>query len=164
MAAAQGGNHEAPRLVARFPAFSSTATRVSSALYVALSGTTLVASTRAPPLSRACTSYAIAPPFLLYTTTAPAHEIAFVELSSLDADTGPGPGASDKEPVQLATQTRKIERGARIVVALPPAMRVVLQLPRGNLETIMPRPMVLERVRGHVLRCALTQSTVLTIS
>lgn len=36
---------------------------------------------------------------------------------------------------------RRIERGARLVVAVD--TRVILQMPRGNLETITPRPLVI---------------------
>lgn len=43
-----------------------------------------------------------------------------------------------------------MERGSRIVVAVPSAMSLVLQMPRGNLETISPRPFVLEVVRADV--------------
>lgn len=42
---------------------------------------------------------------------------------------------------------RSIERGARLVTAMPTNMSLVLQMPRGNLETIYPRAMVLAGVR-----------------
>lgn len=42
---------------------------------------------------------------------------------------------------------RSIERGARLVTAMPTTMSVVLQMPRGNLETIYPRAMVLAGIR-----------------
>lgn len=42
---------------------------------------------------------------------------------------------------------RKVERGSRIVVAVPSSMSLVLQMPRGNLETINPRPLVMEVVK-----------------
>jgi len=47
---------------------------------------------------------------------------------------------------------RKVERGSRIVVAVPSSMSLVLQLPRGNLETINPRPLVLEVVKQDLDR------------
>lgn len=42
---------------------------------------------------------------------------------------------------------RSIERGARLVTAVPTNMNLVLQMPRGNLETIAPRAMVVAGIR-----------------
>lgn len=42
---------------------------------------------------------------------------------------------------------RRVERGSRIVTAIPNDFRVILQMPRGNLETVCPRALVLARVR-----------------
>jgi elongator complex protein 1 len=42
---------------------------------------------------------------------------------------------------------RSIERGARLVTAVPANMSLVLQMPRGNLETIYPRAMVVAGIR-----------------
>ncbi len=42
---------------------------------------------------------------------------------------------------------RSIERGARLVTAMPTNMSVVLQMPRGNIETIYPRVMVVGGIR-----------------
>lgn len=42
---------------------------------------------------------------------------------------------------------RSIERGARLVTAIPTNLSLVLQMPRGNLETIYPRAMVVAGVR-----------------
>ena len=42
---------------------------------------------------------------------------------------------------------RSIERGARLVTAVPTNMSLVLQMPRGNLETIYPRAMVVAGIR-----------------
>ncbi|KAF9422466.1 hypothetical protein HW555_001864 [Spodoptera exigua] len=39
---------------------------------------------------------------------------------------------------------RKIERGAKLVIAVPNDTRTVFQMPRGNLETIQPRPLSLK--------------------
>lgn len=46
--------------------------------------------------------------------------------------------------------TRQIERGARIVCAVPADTKVVLQMPRGNLEVIYPRSLVLSATRRHL--------------
>lgn len=58
----------------------------------------------------------------------------------------------EAEPWELEWETRRIERGALVVVACPSSMSLVLQMPRGNLETIYPRPLVLAVVRRDVLR------------
>ncbi len=42
---------------------------------------------------------------------------------------------------------RSIERGAKLVTAMPTNMSLVLQMPRGNLETIFPRAMVVAGIR-----------------
>ncbi|XP_026847316.1 putative elongator complex protein 1 [Drosophila persimilis] len=51
--------------------------------------------------------------------------------------------------------SRNIERGAKLVTVIDEEARVVLQLPRGNLEAIYPRLLVLDHVR--VLLNALTR-------
>src|SRR5205809_693563 len=45
---------------------------------------------------------------------------------------------------------RTIERGARLITAMPSSSSLVLQTPRGNLETIYPRAMVLAGIRQHI--------------
>lgn len=147
--------------VARFPAFcaSANAARVGpSSLFVGLAGSTLhvtlpVSSSQtytSHALSQACTSYALAPPFLIWTTTAPAHEAVFVRLDVVrDALLSPG-----KPSIEDTFEKRRIERGARIVTVVPSTTSLVLQVPRGNLETVMPRPLVMEQVRAGVRRCA----------
>lgn len=61
---------------------------------------------------------------------------------------------AEGEEVDSAEQvweTRRVERGALAVVACPSSMSLVLQMPRGNLETIYPRPLVLAVIRRDVL-------------
>ena len=41
---------------------------------------------------------------------------------------------------------RRIERGSRLVVCVPFDTKVILQMPRGNLEAIHPRVLVIEAV------------------
>lgn len=54
--------------------------------------------------------------------------------------------SEDQESAECA-EPRPIERGARLVVSAAGSSRVVLQLPRGNLETIEPRPLILLRAQ-----------------
>ncbi|XP_052742615.1 putative elongator complex protein 1 isoform X2 [Bicyclus anynana] len=48
---------------------------------------------------------------------------------------------------------RKIERGAKLVVTVPNGTRTVLQMPRGNLETIEPRPLSLKIIGEYLNHC-----------
>lgn len=43
---------------------------------------------------------------------------------------------------------RAVERGSSIVAVVRKGSRVVLQMPRGNLETVNPRPLVLAEARN----------------
>ncbi|KAJ3242809.1 hypothetical protein HDU78_001127 [Chytriomyces hyalinus] len=45
---------------------------------------------------------------------------------------------------------RRVERGSKIVTAVPGDMKLVLQMPRGNLETIYPRALVLSSIRSSL--------------
>lgn len=89
------------------------------------------------------TSFTIASAFVIYTTS--AHDAWFVPLSAIRTVLS----ATDHEFKNMASTwgTRKVERGSRIVVAVPSSMSLVLQMPRGNLETINPRPLVMEVVK-----------------
>nr|CAD7455918.1 unnamed protein product [Timema tahoe] len=80
------------------------------------------------------TSYTLHSEFILLTTL--QHTLL---CSRLDLD-GIGSLASDHN---LGT-SRRIERGARLVIAVPCDTRVILQMPRGNLECIHPRPLLLQ--------------------
>ena len=45
---------------------------------------------------------------------------------------------------------RSIERGAKLVTVMPSIFALVLQMPRGNLETIYPRALVLAGIRDNI--------------
>ncbi|RAR02984.1 elongator complex protein 1 [Stemphylium lycopersici] len=51
---------------------------------------------------------------------------------------------------QKDERCRSIERGAKIVTVIPTTYSVVLQMPRGNLETIYPRALVLAAIRRSI--------------
>jgi elongator complex protein 1 len=51
---------------------------------------------------------------------------------------------------EVDERCRAIERGGRIVTAIPSIFAVVLQMPRGNLETIYPRGLVLAGIRSSI--------------
>ncbi|CAE6454047.1 unnamed protein product [Rhizoctonia solani] len=91
-------------------------------------------------ISHSVNSFALVNGFLMYTTT--AHEIRFIPTDSLFLNLG--------ETERTSWEVRRVERGSRIVTPIPSAASVVLQLPRGNLETINPRPLVSASVRADV--------------
>ncbi|KAI5778207.1 IKI3 family-domain-containing protein [Geopyxis carbonaria] len=90
-----------------------------------------------------CTSFCVADGFLIYTTA--QHLIKFVHLKE------------DPQEIEIVQDTavndercRSIERGARLVCVIPSKFGVVLQMPRGNLETIFPRALVLAGTRKNI--------------
>jgi elongator complex protein 1 len=90
-------------------------------------------------LVKNCTSYLVTPSHLIFTTS--NHLLKFVHL---DHQSNLQVPADDPE---VDERCRSIERGARLVTAMPTNMSLVLQMPRGNLETIFPRAMVLAGIR-----------------
>ncbi|KAH8196308.1 hypothetical protein TruAng_009520 [Truncatella angustata] len=91
-------------------------------------------------LVKNCTSYLVTPDHLVFTTT--NHLLKFVHRTN-DIDDLEVP-ADDPEKDE---RCRSLERGARLVTAMPTNMSLVLQMPRGNLETIYPRAMVVAGIR-----------------
>lgn len=95
-------------------------------------------------------SFTISSSFVAFTTT--AHESKYIPVSELvEILILEEPEAAAKlKDVQDKWAVRKVERGSRIVVAVPSTMSLVLQMPRGNLETINPRPLVMEVVTNDL--------------
>ncbi|KAG8817137.1 hypothetical protein FRC17_000043 [Serendipita sp. 399] len=118
----------------------------------------VVASGRGEALlvSPIVTSFTVSGTFLIYTTS--THESVYAPLEAIArilvrSSEGEGEDASTLLAACIAEwETRRVERGSRIVVAVPSAMNVVLQMPRGNLETIYPRPLALEVIRSDIAR------------
>lgn len=88
-----------------------------------------------------CTSFHILNSHLLVTTsnhlllTVPLMQKAFEKV------------LEGKIEDSWALSTRKVERGSQLVTAVPLDMRVVLQMPRGNLEVISPRPLAVHLIK-----------------
>lgn len=101
------------------------------------------------------TSFTLTSSFLIYTTTAHfAHFAPLVTLERLangDDGAGGSAGGGGGSGSEMKWEERRVERGAKIVVASESEMSLVLQATRGNLETIYPRPMVLQVVKRDVL-------------
>jgi elongator complex protein 1 len=95
-------------------------------------------------MSKNATSFSIASGFVIFTTT--LHEVVFAPIALLPKLFEKTDATAPKE-IPPDWPTRKVERGSRIVVAVPSSMSLVLQMPRGNLETINPRPLVMEVVK-----------------
>lgn len=116
-----------------------------------------LASTRRLTVSKECTSFCVHEGFLIFTTR--SHLLYCVLLdtkSALSNSVNKEAVPSIMDILDSAEQfprlaegqgaTRPIDRGSLIVTPLPAKTDVVLQAPRGNLETISPRPVVFEVV------------------
>ncbi|OAP60641.1 hypothetical protein AYL99_05643 [Fonsecaea erecta] len=93
-------------------------------------------------LAREVTSYMLTSTHLIFTTS--SHLLKFVHLTHPSAMQVPN------DTPEIDERCRNVERGARIVTVIPSIYAVVLQMPRGNLETIYPRLLVLSGIRKHL--------------
>jgi elongator complex protein 1 len=87
------------------------------------------------------TSFTVTSTFLIFVTN--SHEAVFAPLQKLESITS----EADVKDITSGWEKRKVERGSRIITAVPSTMSLVLQMPRGNLETINPRPLVMEVIK-----------------
>ncbi|CAK7567731.1 MAG: Putative elongator complex protein 1 [Sporothrix epigloea] len=90
-------------------------------------------------LAKNCTSFMVTDDHLVFTTS--NHLLKFIHLSDTHDLEVPldDPGVDER--------CRNIEQGARLVTSIPSSLCVVLQMPRGNLETVYPRAMVVAGIR-----------------
>ncbi|KAG8966010.1 hypothetical protein FRC05_002930 [Tulasnella sp. 425] len=95
-------------------------------------------------LSTGCTSFAAGAGFLVFTTT--SHTVTCIPLAELLGYLE----SVEETPTLPNWDARRTERGARLVTVVPSTMSVILQAPRGNLETVHPRPMVLSVVKDDI--------------
>ncbi|KAE9985914.1 hypothetical protein EG328_006754 [Venturia inaequalis] len=93
-------------------------------------------------LASNCTSFITTDAHLIFTTT--QHLLKFVHLAPVD-DLEVPPNEPEKDE-----RCRSIERGARLITVMPTSYSLVLQMPRGNLETIYPRALVLAGIRRSI--------------
>lgn len=91
-----------------------------------------------------CSSFTLTDQFLLFTTMSHKLRIINLNLSLYDAVDIAASGPTSKYDETF----REIERGARLVCAVPADLNVILQMPRGNLEGITPKALVLSHVRS----------------
>ncbi|GAA5969527.1 hypothetical protein JCM11641_008144 [Rhodosporidiobolus odoratus] len=133
--------------------FSATSPPLSGLIGLAPSGRLYSTSKL---LATDATSFTLTPDFLIYTTF--SHEAKFLPLDSLSPSSAViAEGYSESFARRAAAGgagvgeggiKRAVERGARIVQVVPSSTSLVLQMPRGNLETVCPRPLVIRVVRG----------------
>ncbi|KAG7519010.1 hypothetical protein JOB18_049640 [Solea senegalensis] len=88
-------------------------------------------------------SFAVCNDFLLITTH--SHTCRCLQLSMLTIKGLQAALATDKG--QNDETLRRVERGSRIVTVVPLDTKVILQMPRGNLETVHHRALVLAQLR-----------------
>ncbi|KAI9714407.1 MAG: hypothetical protein M1820_000368 [Bogoriella megaspora] len=94
-------------------------------------------------LARNCTSFLLTETHLIFTTS--QHFLKFVHLAVNQVPEVP------KDEPEIDERCRSIERGAKLITAIPSTCAIILQMPRGNLETIYPRAMVLSGIRKCVV-------------
>lgn len=94
-------------------------------------------------LAKGCTSYLVTPSHLIFTTS--QHLLKFVHIVAETEALEVPPDMPESDE-----RCRSIERGARLVTAMPSIFAVVLQMPRGNIETIYPRALVLAGIRQSI--------------
>ncbi|XP_028315057.1 elongator complex protein 1 isoform X2 [Gouania willdenowi] len=89
-------------------------------------------------------SFTVCDDFLLVTTH--SHTCRCLQLSALTVTGLQAALASDGN--QNEEMVRRVERGSRIVTVVPKDTRVILQMPRGNLESFHHRALVLAQLRS----------------
>lgn len=94
-------------------------------------------------IARGCTSFLLTNIYLLFTTS--RQLLKFVHLGEPTEMTVPS------DTPDFDERCRNIERGAKLITVVPASYSVVLQMPRGNLETVYPRVLVLSGIRRHIL-------------
>eukprot|EP00058_Branchiostoma_floridae_P012345 XP_002597833.1 hypothetical protein BRAFLDRAFT_286073 [Branchiostoma floridae] len=93
-----------------------------------------------------CTSFAVHNDHLLLTTH--AHTCACLPLHT--ASKGGYGNSQCVSDLTIDEKTRRVERGSRLVTVVPWDTKVILQMPRGNLETVHPRTLVLGLVQKMI--------------
>ena len=89
-----------------------------------------------------CTSFLVTPAHLVFSTS--QHLLKFVHMAKVQDLEVPS------DTPEVDERCRSIERGAKLVTVMPSIFALVLQMPRGNLETIYPRALVLAGIRQSI--------------
>ena len=118
-------------------------------------------------LTKGCTSFFVIPSHLLFTTS--QHLLKFVHLTDAEGILLKIPSLHIYFQANISflffylpemevpndipasdERCRCIERGGRLVTVMPSTFGVILQMPRGNLETVYPRALVLAGIRSFI--------------
>jgi len=94
-------------------------------------------------LSDAASSFIVSHGFVIFVSLGSKPQLNFLPIPTLAA-WDPLSGADDEEQNRRGYEPRQLERGSQIVAVVssePP--KIVLQLPRGNLEVVVPRALTL---------------------
>jgi elongator complex protein 1 len=67
----------------------------------------------------------------------------------------------DQQELFEAAEPRPVERGAKLVASIENDSKIIIQLPRGNLETFEPRPLIILRAQQLINQCKLTDCLIL---
>ena len=104
-------------------------------------------------LSNASSSFVISLQhnFLTHVTIGSQPQLKFLPLAAL-RDFDPLQGSDDQNVMLDGYEPRSAERGARLVAFFPALPIVVLQMPRGNLESITPRACLLPYIMRKIHR------------
>ncbi|KAL9635098.1 MAG: hypothetical protein Q9164_003682 [Protoblastenia rupestris] len=94
-------------------------------------------------LVKNCTSFLVTQLHLIFTTS--QHLLKFTHLASRAEGLEIPPDTPETDE-----RCRSIERGAKLVTVMPSIFALVLQMPRGNLETVYPRALVLAGIRESI--------------
>ncbi|KAJ6135871.1 hypothetical protein N7512_001031 [Penicillium capsulatum] len=136
-------------VVAPRPESPNVDTHWARAVYISEDERILITMTKAGALyankrviAKNCTSFMLTPAHLLFTTS--QHLLKFVHLNRVEDMEVP-----DDTP-ETDERCRSIERGSKLVSVIPSIFAVVLQAPRGNIETIYPRALVLAGIRTFI--------------
>lgn len=89
--------------------------------------------------------------FLCYVTAGSRCQMRFISLKEVN-EFDPLMGM-DHNLLTEGYEPRNVERGARVVAILPSHPQTILQMPRGNLEGIHPRALVLRFVMTKIMEC-----------
>lgn len=87
------------------------------------------------------TSFELHSDYLLATTM--KHQLRCVPINDI----------LDKRNVWKSESTRSLERGSKLILAVAKDSKTILQMPRGNLEVVHPRPLVIHSVKNHLDNC-----------
>uniref|UniRef100_A0A8C7IRK2 Elongator complex protein 1 n=1 Tax=Oncorhynchus kisutch TaxID=8019 RepID=A0A8C7IRK2_ONCKI len=99
-----------------------------------------------PQVASNVSSFVVYDDFLLLTThshTCRCLRLSTLTVKGLQVALAADGGQNDQNDETL----RRVERGSRIVTVVPQDTRLILQMPRGNLETIHHRALVLAQLR-----------------